>query len=94
MEETPFYKENEEVDTIDCVGFESKVVLFNDEWHSFDEVTQQLIKATACTQPKAEAITWEVHSKGKGIAYSGQIHDCIRVSSVLEEIQLNTQVEC
>ena len=71
----------------------AKVILFNDEVHTFEEVIGQLIKATGCAESKAEALAWEVHTKGKAIVYTGEIARCIQVSSVLEEIQLMTQVE-
>lgn len=79
---------------IDDIGFPSRVLLFNDEWHTFDEVTNQLIKALNCSVSYAEALTWEVHSKGKSSVYEGELKECLRVSSVLEEISLHTQIEC
>ena len=70
----------------------SRVVLYNDEWHSFDEVIVQLIKAISCTFEQARDFAFEVHVKGKAIVFSGTMKDCLRVSSVLEEIALNTQI--
>jgi len=70
-----------------------KVILFNDEVHTFDEVIIQLIKATRCAQEKAEALAWEVHTRGKAIVFSGEMIRCVEVSSILEEIQLMTQIE-
>jgi ATP-dependent Clp protease adaptor protein ClpS len=71
----------------------AKVILFNDEWHTFDEVINQIIKATSCSMDKAETLTWEVHNKGKALVYSGEMAECLRVSGVLEEISLHTQIE-
>lgn len=71
----------------------AKVVLFNDEVHTFDEVIVQIIRATGCDLSKAEALTWEVHHSGKAIVFIGELLKCTQVSSVLEEIELLTQVE-
>jgi ATP-dependent Clp protease adapter protein ClpS len=71
----------------------AKVILFNDEVHTFDEVITQIIKATRCARDKAEALTWEVHNGGKAVVYTGELARCVQVSSVLEEIQLMTQIE-
>ena len=71
----------------------AKVILYNDEVHTFDEVIIQLIKAIACSPEEAEAIAWEVHSKGKAMVYEGEIPDCQRVSGILEEIALHMQIE-
>jgi len=85
----------EEIKTTDGtdVGLPSKVILFNDDFHTFDEVIAQLIKAIRCSYEKAEALTWEVHTKGKAVVYTGELSECLRVSSILEEIALHTQIE-
>ena len=71
----------------------AKVILFNDDVHTFDEVIGQLIKATKCTHEKAEALAWEVHTNGKAVVFGGELNKCVEVSSILEEIQLMTQIE-
>ena len=80
----------EEEDTTS--GTENRVVLYNDDWHTFDEVIVQLIKAINCAYDKARSYAFEVHTKGKAIVFSGSIKECLKVSSVLEEIALNTQI--
>ena len=84
---------DEDVDVIDEVTNACKVLLFNDEWHTFDEVIGQIIKAVKCTYHHAETLTLEVHEKGKALIYSGELQECLRVSGVLEEIALHTQIE-
>jgi ATP-dependent Clp protease adaptor protein ClpS len=71
----------------------AKVILFNDEIHTFEEVIGQLIKALQCGQAKAEALTWEVHNSGKATVFEGPMDNCLKVSAVLEEIALHTQIE-
>jgi len=71
----------------------AKVILFNDDLHSFDEVIYQLIKAVRCDLEKAKALTFQVHNSGKAVVFGGELTKCIQVSSVLEEIQLRTQIE-
>ncbi|HAV22805.1 MAG: hypothetical protein A3H45_14775 [Ignavibacteria bacterium RIFCSPLOWO2_02_FULL_55_14] len=71
----------------------AKVILFNDEIHTFDEVIGQIIKATGCDTARAEALTWEVHNSGKAMVYEGTMNECLRVTGVLEEIALHTQIE-
>lgn len=89
-------EQNPEIDVIEdektTVGLGSRVVLFNDDWHTFDEVIAQLIKAINCSYEQGQAYAFEVHTKGKSIVFSGPMDDCLRVSSILEEIALNTQI--
>ena len=88
-QETPDVEEIVEVD----VANPAKVILFDDEWHTFDEVINQLIKAINCDYHKAQQITWQVHNHGKAVVYSGDMPECLRVSAVLEEIALHTEIE-
>ena len=74
------------------IGIENRVILYNDDWHTFEEVIVQLIKATKCSFDQARSYAFEVHVKGKAIVFNGSIKDCLKVSSVLEEIALNTQI--
>ena len=74
-----------------CLG--SRVILFNDDWHTFEEVIAQIIKATICSFIEARDKTFEVHINGKAVVYSGELADCLRVSGILEEILLHTQIE-
>ncbi len=71
----------------------AKVILFNDDVHTFDEVIGQLIKAIRCSTERAEALAWEVHTTGRAVVYAGELPRCIEVSGVLEEIRLMTQIE-
>ena len=69
-----------------------RVILFNDTWHSFDEVINQIIKAVQCSYDKARDFAFEAHVKGKAEVYKGDLTKCLKVSSILEEIALNTQI--
>jgi len=71
----------------------ARVILFNDEMHTFEEVIGQIIKATGCDLSRAEALTWEVHNTGKAMVFEGEVTKCVRVSSILEEIDLMTHIE-
>ncbi len=95
MAQTPLQNplQHEEKDTDVLIEQPAKVILFNDEIHSFDEVIGQIIKATGYDNAKAEALTWEVHTSGKAIVFEGQMDNCLKVSHILEEIALNTQIE-
>jgi ATP-dependent Clp protease adaptor protein ClpS len=46
------------------------VVILNDEEHTFDYVVELLIKLFAHTLPRAEELTWQIHSRGRAIVYT------------------------
>lgn len=84
------------VEQIEDTGIDTKlpfkVILYNDDFHTFEEVIAQIIKATRCTFEKARDLTFEVHIRGQAVIYTGELNKCLKVSAVLEEIQLYTQV--
>lgn len=81
-----------EIEEETIVGLPYKVVLYNDDVHSFDEVITQLMKAIKCSFEEARLFAFETHVKGKAIVFSGGISGCLKVSSILEEIALHTQI--
>lgn len=81
-----------DVDIETNIGLISKVLLFNDDYHSFEEVITQLIKAIGCTFEEARDYTFEVHVKGQSVVFTGPMTRCLKVTSVLEEIALRTQI--
>ncbi|MCF8242063.1 MAG: ATP-dependent Clp protease adaptor ClpS [Melioribacteraceae bacterium] len=91
-EQKPFEIEKPEIDEETTTRFPYQVVLYNDDHHTFEEVIIQLMKAVNCSFEKARDFAFEVHVKGKAIVFNGSLEDCLKVSSILEEIALHTQV--
>lgn len=71
----------------------ARVILYNDDWHSFDDVILQVMKATGCSEPVAEAHAFTVHTQGRSQVFDGARQDCERVAGVLREIRLQVEVD-
>lgn len=69
-----------------------KTILFNCDCHTFDQVEEQLIKATRCSISRARQLSMEVHSKGLAVVYTGPRERCEAVAMVLEQIGLLVKV--
>ena len=69
------------------------VILYNDDYHSFDEVILQVQKATGCALEQAGMITAEAHMRGRAIAYTGEQEDCERVAAILRQIRLQVETD-
>jgi ATP-dependent Clp protease adaptor protein ClpS len=69
------------------------VILYNDDWHPYDQVVFQVQKATGCSLEEAEWITHEAHTQGRAIAYSGTQEECERAANVLREIRLQVETD-
>ena len=68
----------------------TRVFLYNDNYHSFPEVIAQVRKALGCSKGEGAAVAWEVHTRGQALVFEGEMMQCLKVSSVLEEIALHT----
>ncbi len=69
------------------------VIIYNDDWHTFDEVIFQVQKATGCSIEKAKQVTDEIHYSGRAIAYSGTQERCEDVATILREIKLQVETD-
>ena len=75
------------------LGKPHKTLLFNDEHHSMDEVTLQIIKAIHCDAGRAAQIMMAAHNSGSAVVITAGLEKCELVASILEEIRLGTKVE-
>jgi ATP-dependent Clp protease adaptor protein ClpS len=69
------------------------VILFNDDYHTFDAVVGQVQKATGCSTGEAFQITYSAHTNGRATAYVGTKPACEQVAAVLREIELRVELE-
>ncbi len=69
------------------------VILYNDDHHPYDQVVFQVQKATGCSLEEAEWITFEAHTNGRAIAYTGSEAECERVAGILRQIRLQVEVD-
>lgn len=69
------------------------VILYNDDFHSFDQVILQVQKATGVSLERATEITLEAHLKGRAVCYTGPLERCEHVATVLRQIELTAEIE-
>lgn len=93
VEEAPDVVEVIEEEVEERLDMPWRVILYNDDIHTFDEVIMQLIKATGCSMSQAKAFAFQAHMKGKASVFEGTFEECFRVQGVLREIQLVTEIE-
>jgi len=84
--------ESQETADSSHAGLGCRVVLFNCDCHTFDEVERQLMKAVHCSLSVARKYSWEVHSKGSSVVYRGHLERCEAVADVLADIRLIVKV--
>lgn len=89
--EAPVEAPVEEVEHFPGEGY--RVTLFNDDFHSVDEVVGQLIKALACPLDSAVEIMLKAHATGSAVVIIAEQSTADRVARILREILLVVSVE-
>ena len=84
--------DHDEQDTIDNEG-PYVVILYNDDYHGFDEVISQVQKATGYDIERCLKITLEAHQRGRAIAFTGSSPDCERAANILRQIRLQVETD-
>jgi ATP-dependent Clp protease adaptor protein ClpS len=91
MQQTKTHVQHAETDVE--VVIRARCILYNDDYHTFDEVIEQLMIAIRCSARRAEDMAWQVHNHGNCVVHVGAIEDCLEISAVLGEIDLRTEVQ-
>lgn len=68
-----------------------KLILYNSN-HFYDDVINQLQKATGFDIIQCEQIAIIAHTKGKAVVKSGEMDELNQINSVLREINLVTEI--
>lgn len=83
----------EESAAADSSGDAHRVILYNDDIHSFDDVVRQVQKATGVSTEDAFAITLQAHETGRAACYAGSHDACVKVADILREIGLHVEID-
>lgn len=71
--ENPKREYEEEIDVLDFADEENKLVVFNDDYHTFDFVIECLIEICKHTPEQAEQCTILIHYRGKCTVKTGSM---------------------
>ena len=89
---TPDVIEKESTGTGD--GLEGRVILFNCECHTYDDVIQLLCKAVpGMTPTRAFELAWTIDNTGQAEVFSGPMDTCNEIAASLGAGGLRVQVQ-
>ena len=69
------------------------VILYNDDYHSMDEVVDQLQRATGYEMERCIKIMVEAHIRSRAIAFTGSEEECERCAQILRQIRLQVETD-
>jgi ATP-dependent Clp protease adapter protein ClpS len=68
------------------------VVVFNNDYNTYDEVISILMIATGCSFDEAHMEAWEIDHLGKSVVHHGDKEECEDVASVVKQIGIRVEV--
>ena len=86
-ESEQFYYEVDEV-TVD----EQNVVIYNDDYNTFEHVIATLIKVCKHTNEQAEQCTWLIHHKGKCAVKSGEFERLVPIKNAICDAGIDAKI--
>ncbi len=69
-----------------------KVVIYNNDSNSMDEVVYILVKATHCDLEEAAIETWEAHTYGQANVHFDTRETCEGAAAIISSIGVRTEV--
>ena len=89
---TPEVIEKESTGTGD--GLEGRVILFNCDCHSYDDVIDLLCKSIPGMIPsRAFELAWTIDNTGQAEVFSGEMDSCNEIAASLGKAGLRVQVQ-
>ena len=90
----PAYKEQESVDVMEVTEITDlmNLVVFNDDFNTFEHVIETLIKVCEHSTDQAEQCTWIIHFKGKCSVKTGSFEDLRPLRESICEAGINAKI--
>ena len=71
---------------------EQNVIIYNDDFNTFEHVIATLIKVCKHTKEQAEQCTWLIHYKGKCAVKSGEFNKLVPIKDAICEAGIDAKI--
>lgn len=72
---------------------EHVVIVFNNDYNTYDEVIAILQTATVCSYEEAAMETWEIDHLGQSLVHHGDRGECDRAAAIIRTIGIRVSVQ-
>lgn len=87
------WQEEEEVVLLEKIGNSSKIVVYNDDYNTFDWVIQSFVEVCRCNAAQAEQLSYLIHFKGKATVKTGSKKELKPMKDALVDRGLSAVIE-
>lgn len=68
------------------------VIVYDNDFNTWQEVVGVLRRATGCSEEEANIETWEVDNLGKSVVHHGSREECTRAAGIIRTIGIRVEV--
>ncbi|MFQ3668753.1 MAG: ATP-dependent Clp protease adaptor ClpS, partial [Fimbriimonadaceae bacterium] len=68
------------------------VIVYDNDYNTYEEVIAILMKATACSAQEAFIEAWEIDHLGKSVVHHGDREECDRAAAIIAQIGIRVDV--
>ena len=88
------YQEKEQVDVLEVIDVADvkDLVVFNDDFNTFEHVIETLIRVCKHTPEQAEQCTWLIHHKGKCTVKTGDLEELKPMREAICDSGINAKI--
>lgn len=88
------YQEKESVEVLEVIDVADvkDLVVYNDDFNTFDHVIETLIRVCRHTPEQAEQCTWLIHHKGKCTVKTGAYEELNRMREAICEVGIDAKI--
>lgn len=87
------WQEEEDIALLEKIGNSSKIVVFNDDYNTFDWVIQSFVEVCRCSAAQAEQLSYLVHFKGKATVKTGSKKELKPMKDALVDRGISAVIE-
>jgi ATP-dependent Clp protease adaptor protein ClpS len=92
MSNNPHESEQTGYEVDEVIVNEQSVIIFNDDFNTFEHVIATLIEVCGHTNEQAEQCTWLIHHKGKCAVKSGDFDKLVPVKDAICERGIDAKI--
>ena len=92
MRSNPLESEQVSYEVDEVTVDEQNVIIYNDDYNTFEHVIATLIKVCRHTKEQAEQCTWLIHYKGKCAVKSGEFNKLVPIKDAICDAGIDAKI--
>ena len=81
------------IETAVAIGLENTIIVFNDDYNTFDHVIESFVEVLGHSSEQAEQCAWIIHTKGKCKVKQGDYETLVPLCSAILDRGISAEIQ-